>query len=169
MVVMNIRVTFMIMITLMMCSGPFSGAQDTPSRRRAQREGATWIGSVAKWRLKQIAPTQNNSPNKVPFGLGLGAGGLGGGSRGKKPACPPAPNPQPKRNFIRGRVLRRGDWLQTPLRHASNPCGSFSLRTSAAWCVLGPTEGATTHHSSYSVSCNFPLSPFLFGKRKQLK
>ena len=55
-----------------MCSGPFSGAQDTPSRRRAQREGATWIGSVAKWRLKPIAPTQNPSPNKVPFGLGAG-------------------------------------------------------------------------------------------------
>ena len=38
-----------------MCSGPFSGAQDTPTHRRAQREGATWIGSVAKWRLKPIA------------------------------------------------------------------------------------------------------------------
>ena len=46
--------------------------------------------------------------------------------------------------FTREGVL--GDWLQTPLRHASNPCGPFSLRASASWCVLGPTEGATTHH-----------------------
>ena len=38
-----------------MCSGPFSGAQDTPIHRRAQSEGATWIGSVAKWRLKPSA------------------------------------------------------------------------------------------------------------------
>ena len=38
-----------------MCSGPFSGAQVTPTRRRAQAEGAAWIGSVAKWRLKPIA------------------------------------------------------------------------------------------------------------------
>ena len=47
----------------------------------------------------------------------------------------PAPSPQPKRNFTRRRVLRRGDWLQTPLRHASNPCGSFSLRASAKFDV----------------------------------
>ena len=47
-------------------------------------------------------------------------------------------------NFIRRRVLRRGDWLQTPLRHASNPCGSFSLCASAK--ILDRSEGATTHH-----------------------
>ena len=44
----------------MMCSGPFSGAQDTPSCRRAQREGATWIGSLANWRLEAIIPINDS-------------------------------------------------------------------------------------------------------------
>ena len=48
------------------------------------------------------------------------------------------PSPQPKRNFTRRMVSSRGDWLQTPLRHASNPCGSFSLCASAKCCVPGP-------------------------------
>ena len=65
----------------MMCSGPFSGAQDTPVRSHVQREGATWIGSVAKWRLEAIIPNNGFvcSIIKVLFkvihlGLGLGAG-----------------------------------------------------------------------------------------------
>ena len=62
-----------------MCSGPFSGAQDTPTRRRAQREGATWIGSVAKWHLEAIIPNDClvSKIIKMLFkvtNLGLGAG-----------------------------------------------------------------------------------------------
>ena len=52
---------------VIICSCSFSGAQDTPTRRGAQREGATWIGSVAKWCLRHLQTL-------VLLGWGLGAG-----------------------------------------------------------------------------------------------
>ena len=125
----------------MLCSGPFSGAQDTPVRRRAQREGATWIGSVAKWRLETVtsnsciavlqehaALLQCPNQNKVPFGLGLGAGagagGWGAGGLGAPGYDGPSASrsrPEPCSPSIRKRcACGFPQGTAEPLRHASN-------------------------------------------------
>ena len=84
MMVMMMMMMMMIMVMMVMCSGPFSGAQDTQIRR-AQREGATWFGSVAKWRLETISPysyitvqPRELEPAKVPFAEPLRKVPLGG-------------------------------------------------------------------------------------------
>ena len=132
----------------------------------------TLIGSVAKWLCcplreatsaalpytrragflvlpESTRPVQPRSTQPQPPSPSPPKGTLLGWPESTRPVQPRSTEPQPpspKRNFTRGGVLSRSDWLQTPLRHASNPCGSFSLRASANWCVLGPIEGATTHH-----------------------
>ena len=101
------------------------------------------IGSVAKW---LCCPLREATSAALPYTRRAGFLVLPESTRPVQPRSTEPQPPSPKRNFTRGGVLSRSDWLQTPLRHASNPCGSFSLRASANWCVLGPTEGATTHH-----------------------
>ena len=101
------------------------------------------VGSVAKW---LCCPLREATSAALPYTRRAGFLVLPESTRPVQPRSTEPQPPSPKRNFTRGGVLSRSDWLQTPLRHASNPCGSFSLRASANWCVLGPTEGATTHH-----------------------
>ena len=77
-----------------------------------------------------------------------------GSTRPVEPRSTQPPTP-PKRNFIPTAILEQrsvlqqysntavgSDWLETPLRHASNPCGPLlSVRVCKLLCPWAPLEG----------------------------
>ena len=155
---------------LMMRSGPFSGAQDTPIRRRVQREGATWIGSVAKWHLKAIicAPGRFGAGGWGWVLLGptgrCGAGcswevwgwGMGLGAPGPDGQALPRDRPEP---WVLLGVMGLGDgagcswarWAGAP-RNRSEPC-SPSIRKRCACGFPQGTAEPLRHASNNRGSC----------------